>query len=303
MTKRNDRDHKKSTFNGPPGSHQVGYGRPPVAAQFVQGQSGNPAGRPLGSKNKPVQLGAYELRNIILSEANRKIEIREGNEVVTVPMVQAVVRKIAIDALKGQPRAQETYMKYTTQAEREEIAFMERNLEMNCAYKSSCEQELHRRARAGITHLPDPLPHPDDMFINFQAGEVEYHGPMTLKEEEEWENYRKTLIKLQEGLPSLEAMLKGVRASSRRKLLEELIGKVHSKITEIEEVLPASYIARKSKSDAELEKAKAKAEAEAEARKAEAEEVSNWRNTQWQSDAIKAQAELDKMNSGSASHE
>ena len=34
-----------------PRHYEVGYGRPPQAAQFKPGQSGNPKGRPKGAKN------------------------------------------------------------------------------------------------------------------------------------------------------------------------------------------------------------------------------------------------------------
>ena len=62
MSKDDDDKRKLNPSKLLPGSHDVGYGRPPAATRFVKGQSGNPAGRPRGSKNKPAQLGAYDLR-------------------------------------------------------------------------------------------------------------------------------------------------------------------------------------------------------------------------------------------------
>lgn len=250
MTKDDDDKRKTNRFKLLPGSHEVGYGRPPAATRFVKGQSGNPAGRPRGSKNKPAQLDAYDLMQIVLSEANRPIEIRERDQTMTVKVAEAVVRKVAIDAMKGRPRAQELFMKTTDKAQSLANQLHEGHLKAACEYKAWWEQELYRRACAGITHLPDPLPHPDDIVINLQAGEVEYNGPRTREEEVHYEALRKHLVMLQEGLPHLEAMLKDVRPSKRRTLLEEMKQNVLDRIAQIEAVLPAAYIARKRKAEA-----------------------------------------------------
>jgi hypothetical protein len=232
------------------GSHEVGYGRPPAATRFVKGQSGNPAGRPRGSKNKPAELDGYDLRHIVLAEANRAIEINERDEVVTIPMAQAVMRKIGIDAMKGRPRAQELFIKTIDKARYESIQLHERHLQMVCEYKAFWEQELDRRARLGITHLPEPLPHPDDIVIDLQTGEVEYHGPRTREEEAQYEALRKQLIRLQDGLPDLDAILKKRRSPAQRKDLEQMKQTVLERIALFETVLPAAYVARKGKVEA-----------------------------------------------------
>ena len=229
------------------GSHEVGYGRPPAATRFVKGQSGNPAGRPRGSKNKTAELDGYDLRHIVLAEANRAIEINERDEVMTIPMVQAVMRKIGIDAMKGRPRAQELFIKTIDKARVESIQLHERHLQVVCEYKAYWERELDRRARLGITHLPEPLPHPDDIVIDLQKGEIDYHGPRTREEEAQYEALRKHLIMLQGGLADLEVMLSEARPSKRRTLLEQMKQNVLERIAEIEAVLPAAYIARKRK--------------------------------------------------------
>ena len=77
-------------------AHEVGYGRPPRAHQFKPGQSGNPRGRPKGAKNEAI---------ILRTLLNRKIEIREGARTRKVTIFEAILLRIAEDALKGNTKS------------------------------------------------------------------------------------------------------------------------------------------------------------------------------------------------------
>ena len=75
-----------------PGSDKVGYGKPPKHTQFKKGQSGNPKGRPKGSKN---------LKTLIKEEFFKPVTVVEKGKSIKIPRIRAIVRKITVDALTG----------------------------------------------------------------------------------------------------------------------------------------------------------------------------------------------------------
>jgi Family of unknown function (DUF5681) len=74
----------------------VGYGRPPVGSRFKPGQSGNPRGRPKGTRN---------LLSDLRDELSEKIRIREGGKELRVSKQRAFVKSLVAAAVKGDVRA------------------------------------------------------------------------------------------------------------------------------------------------------------------------------------------------------
>jgi hypothetical protein len=74
----------------------VGYRRPPKATQFTAGKSGNPRGRPRGSR--PV--GAI-LQEII----QQKVSVTEGGKTRRIPALEVMLRRLANDAMRSDQRA------------------------------------------------------------------------------------------------------------------------------------------------------------------------------------------------------
>jgi len=56
-------------------------------------------------------------------------------------------------------------------------------------YKVDWEKELERREKLGLD-LPPPLPHPDDIVIDMNTGQVKVKGPFTKEQKADWDHLR-----------------------------------------------------------------------------------------------------------------
>src|SRR5258705_2099776 len=91
--------------------YQVGYGKPPVKSRFSKGQSGNPTGK----RRSPD--GAERVRILIRREAYRLVTIREGDKVMRMPALQALLRSQITCAAKGNIAAQRAVVKAVQEIE------------------------------------------------------------------------------------------------------------------------------------------------------------------------------------------
>jgi hypothetical protein len=161
----------------------VGYGRPPAEHQFKKGQSGNPSGRPKGSRKKrePLRGSDRPTQMMILEEAYRPISLRDGENVIELPAIQAVLRAMGISALKGNRLAQKMLTDIVQKVEQEHRDIQYANIEQFTTYKEKWDAEIKRCERLGLPD-PEPLPHPDDVIIDYRLGRCDIIGPMTKEE-------------------------------------------------------------------------------------------------------------------------
>jgi hypothetical protein len=86
----------------------IGYGRPPRANRFQAGQSGNPSGRPKGSKNKKTL--ARPLFELVLEAAEVEIDTDVGGERKPILTVAAILQAVAARAVAGDSRSQQFFL-------------------------------------------------------------------------------------------------------------------------------------------------------------------------------------------------
>jgi Family of unknown function (DUF5681) len=84
--------------------YQIGYGRPPQNTQFRPGQSGNPKGRPRGSKN---------LATLIEEELSAKVAVNEGGKRRILPKRVVIAKRFVNKAAEGDIRTLQTLFKVT----------------------------------------------------------------------------------------------------------------------------------------------------------------------------------------------
>jgi hypothetical protein len=212
---------KNSGLKSPPKptDYEVGYGKPPNASRFAPGQSGNRKGRPKGARNKALGPKEERLAEIILGEAYRPVKMNDGKKRVTMPVIEAMVRSLAVNAVRGQLRSQQLFAKLLAETEQRRGLQKMQSLERAVNYKFYWGRELERRKALGIAG-PEPLPHPDDVHINVRTGDITIAGPWTKEEKAEWDYFDNVVEEIDREIERLTKQLKVIRIKKLRDLIE-----------------------------------------------------------------------------------
>ncbi len=178
MTRRRKADPSDKTDR----DYEVGYGKPPKSGQFQRGQSGNPEGRK--RKDKAIDPAPPDLRptaKAIREEGLRMITIREGDRREQISTTTAVMRALAVAAVKQGSMAMREYLKFTREEEERFIREKRKSFDSWKAYKIKATADVERARRNGW-QSPEPIPHPEDIDLDYSTLTVQLLGPIDEEE-------------------------------------------------------------------------------------------------------------------------
>ncbi len=185
--------------------NDVGYKKPPKSGQFKKGQSGNPNGRPKGAKNKaPASL--KKMNDLVIKEAYRAVTLQDKDGPISLSICEAALRALGVKAAQGNVQASKVLINLISKVEAEELMERLEGFDKAVAYKKQKRAEI-RACKARGEEPPMMLPHPDDIEINYETGEVIYHGPVNEDDLREWNKLHNTIVELTEENRELQKQL------------------------------------------------------------------------------------------------
>ena len=171
-------------------TYEVGYGKPPQATRFQPGKSGNPKGRPKGSRKAPPADAAVEkLKALVLQEAYRPIQIRDGETLVELPHDTGGTAQRHPQCGQGKPAGAAPAPRHRR---RNRGRATPRSPEALRGGGRPTRWKARGRSRwRAARHLPAPVlvPHPDHLIIDPITGSVKLRGPFTREEKVEWDEH------------------------------------------------------------------------------------------------------------------
>ncbi|NIV77150.1 MAG: hypothetical protein GWN37_20655 [Gammaproteobacteria bacterium] len=128
--------------------YEIGYAKPPKHSRFKKGRSGNPQGRPKGTRNFKT-----DLRDVL----QESVTVRINGRPVRLSSQGAVLKQLQAGAVKGERHSRDRFLDYAERyaeeqsAEDAERALSQDNQDILERYKARtiAEYEAEKAAKAG----------------------------------------------------------------------------------------------------------------------------------------------------------
>ncbi|HEY1649014.1 MAG TPA: DUF5681 domain-containing protein [Terracidiphilus sp.] len=120
--------------------YEVGYSKPPKNGQFTKGQSGNPKGRPKGSKNFAATF---------LRESRKRVQIKGPGGIRTITKLEAVITQMGNKAVQGHLASQREYLHHVQRSEEEAGSSGSKQFDLDEPDREVMKSLLHRMGEIG----------------------------------------------------------------------------------------------------------------------------------------------------------
>jgi hypothetical protein len=124
-------------------TYEIGYRRPPASGRFKKGSSGNPKGRPKGSRNFLTLLDQELAQTIVVTENGKKKSISR---------LQAMVKRMVAGALQGDQKQLLTLVEILRRSGGQEQSALEGLLPEN--YEAVLDAYVKSRRDAAVQAPP-----------------------------------------------------------------------------------------------------------------------------------------------------
>jgi hypothetical protein len=178
----------------------------------------------------------------LTKEAYRRVTLTENNRLVSLPVAQAIIRSIAVQAVKGSSRAQRLFTDFVIRAESGIMKRKQEAFTLAYEYKKAWTAELSRRKQLGHSWYDDPIPHPDDVHLNFRDGTVQIMGPASIEEKQKLNQILSYKKIYEEGIELSEKYLSDKPDSPDRADVLEEIDFCKRMLAKISKALPQRYL-------------------------------------------------------------
>ena len=157
---------------------------------------------------------AYDrLKQVLLDEAYREIEVNDMSGPTRMPVVQAVMRSLSLKAAKGNTQAQKLFLASLAVVENEQKRETLKTYDTVRDYQKRMYAEIEACEARGEEPL-HILPHPDNISFDLETGEVFFHGPVNEQDRDEWHRLFGVKEAFEDEIAELDATLEGLKGQN-----------------------------------------------------------------------------------------